>query len=388
MLNWIKKACQKSKNNCAVLAYDFLGEPVWTSQGYVNLSKEGYKKNIVVYRSVNLISRSIASVKLSVYDGNRELDRHPLIDLLKNPNPRQSKSTFLESVIGYLLLSGNSYVNAISSGDIKPVELYALRPDRMAVIPNKDGIADAFEYRVNDRVQRFISNENLYESPILHLKLFNPLDDWYGMSPIEAASNSIDQHNAVSKHNLALLQNGGRPSGCLMIKNSSYELSEDQRNDLKTKIKESYEGMLNSGRIMVLEGDFEWKEMGLSPKDMDFIAGKKLSAREISQAYGVPPILVGIDGDATFSNYKEARFHFWEDTVIPLLEYIINELNMWLSRRYGNHIVIKYDEDSIPALAPKREKIWKKISAAGFLTINEKRQALGYSPIEGLDTIE
>lgn len=370
-----------------MFAYDLLGEPVWTSQNYSSLSKEGYQKNIVVYRCVNLISRSIASVKLSVYKNDEELEKHPLLDLIKYPNTRQSKSTFLETVVGYLMLSGNSYVNVVCDLAGDPSELYALRPDRVTIIPSKDGLTNTFRYSVNDKVMEFASLEELDESPILHLKLFNPLDDWYGMSPVQAASKSIDQHNAVSSHNLSLLQNGGRPSGCLVAKNALSPLTEEQRSQLIAQVRESYQGAMNSGRVMLLEGDFEWKELGLSPKDMDFVAGKKLSAREIAQAYGVPPILVGIEGDATFSNYKEARFHFWEDTVVPMLEYLIGELNMWLAKRYGSEIMIKYDEDSIPALAPKREKIWKKVSEATFLTINEKRQALGYSPIDGLDKI-
>lgn len=387
MLDWIKNISHKSYKPCAMFAYDLLGEPVWTSQNYSSLSKEGYQKNIVVYRCVNLISRSIASVKLSVYKNDEELEKHPLLDLIKYPNTRQSKSTFLETVVGYLMLSGNSYVNVVCDLAGDPSELYALRPDRVTIIPSKDGLTNTFRYSVNDKVMEFASLEELDESPILHLKLFNPLDDWYGMSPVQAASKSIDQHNAVSSHNLSLLQNGGRPSGCLVAKNALSPLTEEQRSQLIAQVRESYQGAMNSGRVMLLEGDFEWKELGLSPKDMDFVAGKKLSAREIAQAYGVPPILVGIEGDATFSNYKEARFHFWEDTVVPMLEYLIGELNMWLAKRYGSEIMIKYDEDSIPALAPKREKIWKKVSEATFLTINEKRQALGYSPIDGLDKI-
>lgn len=387
MIKWLKNICHKSSRNCAFMTYDSFSEPVWMSQNYASLSNEGYQKNIIVYRCVNLISKSISSVRLVVYDNDHELCQHPLVDLLNNPNPGQSKSTFLESVIGSLLISGNAYINVICNDENTPCELYNLRPDRVSVIAGKGGIVESYKYCVNGKSFLLQSNEDLSKSSVIHLKLFNPLDDFYGLSPICAAAKSIDQHNAVSGHNLSLLQNGGRPSGCLMVKNAEYELSNEQRVELKEKIQEAYQGTMNSGKIMILEGDFEWKEMGLSPKDMDFIAGKKLSAREISQAYGVPPILVGIEGDATFSNYKEARFHFWEDTILPMLDYVINEFNMWLSKRYGKDLLIKYDEDSIAALTPKREKLWKKISSASFLTLNEKRQALGYSPIDGLDKL-
>jgi HK97 family phage portal protein len=133
--------------------------------------------------------------------------------------------------------------------------------------------------------------------------------------------------------------------------------------------------------MMILEGEFDWKEMGLSPKDLDFLEGKNTSAREISQAFGVPPMLVGINGDATFANYKEARFHLWEDTIIPLLELILGEFNLWMSSFFGPHLKLTYDTDAIPALVARREAKWAKIMAADFLTINEKRQAVGYSPL-------
>jgi HK97 family phage portal protein len=209
------------------------------------------------------------------------------------------------------------------------------------------------------------------------------------MSPIEAAAQSIDQHNAVAGHNLALLQNGGRPSGGLILRPAPHSgrLSEDQRHALRQGLQDLYTGPKNAGQILILEGDYEWREMGLSPKDLDFIEGKNLSAREIAQSYGVPPMLVGVPGDATFANYKEARFHLWEDTIIPLLEFIVAEFNLWLSPAFEEGLTLTYNIDAIPALAPRREAAWSKVAAANFLTLNEKRQAVGYGPLAGGDVI-
>ena len=137
----------------------------------------------------------------------------------------------------------------------------------------------------------------------------------------------------------------------------------------------------------MLEGDFEWKEMGLSPKDLDFIEGKNLSAREISQAFGVPPMLAGVPGDATFANYREARFHLWEDTILPLLEFLVAEFNLWLTPYFGENLRLGYDTDAIPALAQRREAAWSKIAQADFLTLNEKRQAVGYGPVVDGDVL-
>ncbi|MCX7344106.1 MAG: phage portal protein [Proteobacteria bacterium] len=380
---------KKTPNN--MMAIGTVGRPVFTPRNYEQLADEGYQRNVIVYRCISLIARGLASVPWLLYQqthkGEVELERHPLLDLLNCPSPRQAGSSFMECLVSHLHLSGNAYLLAVQneSGDV--CELHSLRPDRMTIIPDCNGHVQAYEYTVGGKKRTYVVDEESGQSQILHIKLFHPLHDWYGLSPIEAAACSIDQHNAVSAHNLALMQNGGRPSGAFIIKPSSHSmpLTDTQRDQLREDLHRLYEGTKNAGRILMMEGDFAWQDMGLSPKDLDFIAGKSVSAREICQAFGVPPILAGIPGDATFANYREARFHLWEDTILPLLDYLVAEFNLWLTPFFGANLRLGYDHDGIPALSPKREAAWAKICASDFLTINEKRQAVGYSPIEGGD---
>lgn len=384
-----KKRVKTSRVAPLIMAHHH-GKPVWTPRHYEALAAEGYQKNVIVYRCVNIIARAVASVPWLLYErdenGNdHEIYTHPLLSLMQQPSPIQAGASFMEDVVSFLLLSGNSYVEAVYNDIGAPIELYALRPDRMAVVPSESGDITGYEYRVNGKVKR-VEVEDGHASPILHLKLFHPLHDYYGLSPLEAAASSIDQHNAVGQHNFSLLQHGGRPTGALMVKQQN--LTHEQREELRSDLRGLYQGEENAGKIMILEGDFEWKEMGLSPKDLDFIEGKNISAREIAQAFGVPSILVGIMGDATYANYKEARLHLWEDTVLPLLEAITTEVNAWLSPFFGRNLRLSYDTDAIPALSTKREAHWDKIAEAVFLTINEKRQAIGYPPIEGGDRIK
>ena len=58
---------------------------------------------------------------------------------------------------------------------------------------------------------------------------------------------------------------------------------------------------------VLLEGGLDWREMSINPKDMDFIESKNSAAREIALAFGVPPQLLGINGDSTYSNMQEAN---------------------------------------------------------------------------------
>lgn len=384
------KTVQKSSRFAPLLALNSLHQPVWTPAQYDALSEVGYQRNVIVYRCVNLIARSIASVPWLLYQEDQERDHHPLLTLLKKPNPVQGGNDFMESVVSSLLLSGNSYIESLSLSQSPPAELHVLRPDRMRVVPGPQGLPEAYEYTVSGHSRRLLVDPLKVSSPLLHIKFFHPLNDWYGLSPLEAALKSIDLHNTVASHNLALLQNGGRPSGALLVRSdpkTGLSLTQEQRRTLRESLVEVFQGTKNAGQMMILEGDFEWKEMGLSPKDMDFVEGKNLSAREIAQIFGVPPMLVGVPGDATFSNYREARLHLWEDTILPLLDRIISQLNLWLTPQFGQGLFLSYDTDAIPTLAAKRESAWEKINQCHFLTLNEKRQAVGYGPLPGGDLL-
>lgn len=375
MWDWItgRKAIQQAK-----MTLPSRLQAQWTQRHYAPLVKEGYEKNVIVYRCVTMIARGVAAVPWLVYEGDEELNSHPLYSLIQQPGPGESGALFLESLVTSFLLSGNAYVHHGLSEDKLPTELRLLRPDRVRVV-TEEGSVIAYDYSLEGAVHR------LPAADVVHIKSVNPLNDWYGLSPIEVAAMAIDQHNAVSTHNLALLQNGGRPSGAFVWKGGEdgWGLTDEQKQSFRESITHIYSGQNNAGRVMVLEGDVEWKEMGLSPKDLEFVEGKYVAAREIAQAFGVPPMLVGVPGDATYANYKEARFHLWEDTILPLLERLQHVFTQRVAGRYGDGLRFFYDMDAIPALAPRREATWRKLSEATFLTDNEKRQVLGYGSLEG-----
>jgi HK97 family phage portal protein len=376
-----KKSITKPPRNFFHIPPAVKGIPLWNSSRFDELAEESYCKNVIVYRAVTLIARNLASVPWRLQKGKNLLDAHPLLDLINSPNPSQTGVSFLETLASYLLLSGNSYVELVNICNHQ-WQLYLLRPDRVQIIPDVDG--HSYVYSVGEKRRMIKKSSQSSLEPLLHLKLFHPLNDWYGMSPVEAAASSIDHHNEVGKHNLAILQNGGRPSGALILDADDISrLSEEDHQALRTQIRETFQGADNAGRVVVLEGKMKWQELSISPKDMDFIESKYLAAREIAQAYGVPAMLVGVPGDATFANYKEARLHLWEDTILPLLDKIISEVNQWLCPLYDNTMKFTYDLEGIPALIMRREALWARLESCSFLTDNEKREALGYSRQEG-----
>jgi HK97 family phage portal protein len=368
---------EKASRTGALVALFAEGRARWTPRDYAQLAREGYQKNPVAHRCVRMVAESVATLPVVLYRGAAELDRHPLLDLLARPNPRQTGAEFLEAAAGFLLVAGNAYLELVTvAGTAR--ELYALRPDRMKLVPGPEGWPAAYEYAVAGRSVRFDMGET--PPPVLHLALFHPTDDHYGFSPLEAAAIALDVHNAAGAWNKALLDNAARPSGALVYSAAGGNLSEEQFERLKRELEAHYQGAANAGRPLLLEGGLDWKGLSHSPKDMDFVAAKHAAAREIALAFCVPPMLLGIPGDNTYSNYLEANRAFYRGTVLPLAQRLHDAIAGWLAPLMGEGLRILPDLDQVPALHAERESLWNRVNAATFLSDDEKRQALGYGP--------
>ena len=361
----------KSSAASAVIALHAVGRPQWTPRNYAALAREGFAGNVIGYRCVRMIAEAAASVPLLTYVDGEEAETHALKSLLQRPNPMQSGKELLETLYAHLMVAGNAYAELVTL-DGTPREVFALRPDRMTVVPSRQGWPEAYEYAANGASVR-LATEN-----VLHLKLFNPTDDFYGLSPLEAAARSIDTHNAAGAWNKAMLDNAARPSGALVFASGDGQLTGEQFERLKTELENTYQGAANAGRPMILEGGLEWKEMGFSPKEMEFIEAKNAAARDVALAFGVPPMLLGIPGDNTFANYAEANRSFWRQTVVPLVGRASDAFAHWLQPHETGRLSFTPDLDQVEALAPDRDALWKRLNDAAFLSADEKREAVGY----------
>jgi HK97 family phage portal protein len=358
----------------------FNGQPAWTPRKFDQLAKEGFEENVWVYRCVMAIAQAAAGVEWNLYQnpgkGQREIEEHALLKLINKPNPFQSKREFFEAMTAYVLLAGNSYIEKVGPNVGPPMELYTLRPDRMAILPDSINFVAGYEYTLGANKKRFDANK------VMHIKLFAALDDYYGLSPIAVGAKGIDNDNAASTWNNSLLNNSARPSGAMSTES---HLTDPQYDRLQNELDTNYRGAKKAGKPLLLEGGLKWQEMGLSPRDMDFIESKKLSRVEICAAFGVPPEIVGDKEHATYSNYQEARQAFYQETVLPMLDLIRDKMNADLVPLFGENLKIDYDRDSIEALQENTDIEAKRIREdvkAGLLTVNEAREARGYEALD------
>ena len=360
-----------------IAAMGLVGRAVWGPRDTGSLTRAGFAGNPVGFRAVKLIAEAAASLPVAVGDGEVAFETHPVLRLLSRPNAAQGRGEFLEALYGQLLLTGNGYVEAVG-GDGLPLEMHVLRSDRMSVVPGPDGWPVGYDYTVGGRKHRF-KVDGL--SPIVHLRAFHPQDDHYGLSPMQAAACAVDVHNAASRWSKGLLDNAARPSGAIV--NRGEGLSPEQFEMLSAEMEAQHQGARNAGRPMLLDGGLEWEPMGFSPSDMEFLKTKEAAAREIATAFGVPPMMLGIPGDATYANYAEANRAFYRLTVLPLVARVFEGLSHWLSAHAGEQLVMVPDRDRVPALQAERDAEWARIAGADFLSEDEKRRMLGLPPREG-----
>ncbi|GGL62331.1 phage portal protein [Wenxinia marina] len=365
-----------------VIAMGGSGRVVWSPRDALTLTKNGFLGNPVGFRAVRLIAEAAAALPLTLQDRERRYTAHPVLDLLGRPNAAQGRAELMEALYGQLLLTGNGYIEAVGDAGL-PVELHVLRSDRVSLIPGADGWPVAFEYAAGGRKHRFAASVD-GPSAVCHVRTFHPQDDHYGLSALQAAASAIDVHNAASAWSKALLDNAARPSGAIVYSgpDGAASLTQDQYDRLVHEMETQHQGARNAGRPLLLEGGLDWKPMGFSPSDMEFRQTKEAAAREIATAIGVPPMMLGIPGDATYANYQEANRAFYRLTVLPLAARVTAAIADWLSDFGGERVELRPDLDQIAALAPEREAQWRRVGQATFLTAAEKRALLGLPALE------
>jgi len=337
----------------------------WSGVG--QLAREGFERNPVAYRCVRMISEAAASIRLAAVEGEDAVAR-----LIARPNGEEHGADLMEAFYAHLMVSGDAFLEAVSiEGEVR--ELHVLRPDRMRALKGPRGWPVAWEHRVGADVRRIVREADGF-MPVLHVRLYHPANDYEGHSPLEAAARAVDIHNGGAAWAKALIDNAARPSGALVYDGAG-DLTEEQRAELRDDLHRTYQGAANAGRPMLLSGGLEWKPMSLSPADMDFVEQRNVAAREIALAFGVPPMLLGIPGDATYANYREANSAFWRLTVLPLAMKAARAINGWLEMRMDG--AVAPDLNDLPAFQEDIASKWARIDAASFLSVEEKRRLAG-----------
>jgi phage portal protein BeeE len=340
------------------------GVPQWTPLDYYRLAEDGYQKSSDGYACIQQIitaAKNVAWYPMTMDGNGNEVvsDNARISQLIKRPNPRQSWTQLVEETLGFMNISGNFYLEGVWKlgpngnpvrGQGLPLEIYSHRPDRMRVVPaggsasdsgspstqapitrrvalasSKDGNpVGAYQYVVNGRIIVFSD-----PTVICHGRLFNPINDWYGQSPLQACRYSLEAGTEARAYQQASLKNGVRLSGAFIGPDDA-DLTQEQVDAIKAKIQQQYMGPNNAGGFMVVGGGWKWVEMSQTSADAQLLDTRLADKRDVAAALGVPSILVGDTAASTYSNWQQARKALYQDTVLPQLTIVKDETNRWL----------------------------------------------------------
>lgn len=352
--------------------------PIYPSSDYRDLVTNGYKRNPDLYAVVRLLTRAGASLPWYLVtldaDGNEQEYRNPeLMRRLERPSPGITFNFWIEQCLTDYLLAGNQYNYTIDvMGKVQ--EWVRLRPDYIAVNTSSNLMAPIRSYQYTYGV-----NTELPVERVTHWRMFDPLNEWYGMSPLEAAIRSVAMGNAGIDWNTATLQNMGRFSGIMKFADS---LSPEQRDQIYRAYEDRLAGSRNAGKPLVTDLDFEWQQTSMSMLDADWINGLNLTKQQIAAVYGVDSGLIGDKTASTYNNMEQATLRMYYDVVIPMMSGLSDVINMGIVQTWDANARLRFDFEAIDAIKRDQATAYQRLEQVSFLTFNEKRREIGYENIE------
>ena len=293
---------------------------------------------------------------------------HPVARLLERVNPWYTRADLWRATEIYLCLWGSAFW-AIERGEDGEPELWPLRPDRMAVIPDRRRYVRGFVYRGAVQQVAYTPDE------VVWLRYFNPLEEMAGLSPLAPARLSADMGHEGLQFNRHLLRNSARPDFLLL---TNQEMNDAELEDFYARWEQRYQGPGNAHRPAVASAVRDVKTLGLSHRDIDFIQGLRWSLEEVSRTYGVPKLLLGDFERATYANVQASERMFWRNTVVPEVRFLEDQMNRALLPRLGYpNLSVEFDLSVIEALQEDENSRVQRETALldrGVLTINEVRR--------------
>ena len=358
------------------------------------------KKCAPFFDSVSRRSTAFSSIPFQVWDKDEneyEAD-HPALLLLNSPNPLQTGSSFLKSVASFFDSTGISFI--MVCGNPIPLEIYSIPPQNVSlgslmncgacVIPKSYTVSTQMgtqmfylsEEHMLDNTFRYISADG--ERQLWVIKDFNPEFAYMGQPKAQPLFLQIQQYIEASLNNYSILKRGGRPS-IAWVWQSNVPATDPQFVRMKEQMK-NYEGSINAGRQVFVD-NVKPENVGLNNKDMQFKENLEQVRNEIYTLYGVPLSLVS-SSSMTMDNLKVGNKLFWEQAVIPLADFLLDQLTRMLMPMYKTpNCSFDYNPLDIAPLKEMMIDEAKTMSGLYVLSDNEIRTNIGYEATDSGDLI-
>ena len=366
MFNWInslfgRHGLRPAPHVAAVAQHN---QYVWPNLAETQAQTRIYQQSPWVYIAINRIAEAGALVPLHVQrvagEKQIEVERHPLEQLLDQPNPYLSRFELFEQTIGMLELTGNAYWFLAGDASGVPTQIWPLRPDRVSIVPDATQYVKGYVYEIDG--QRI----PLETAEVVHFRRWHPANDYYGLSALEAARLAVSSDRAMAEWNRSTFgRDNGVPAGIVSVKDF---VSDADFERIKREWRQSYGGPQR--RTAFLRGGaIEWQNIGLSHNELDFLKGREAHRNEILNLFGIPVGLVS--ENATEANATVAERLFIERTLWPKLVRIAQKISQELLPFWPGETVATF-EDIRPTDVQAR--LAEIRTAYPLMSINEIRE--------------
>ena len=302
-----------------------------------------------------------------------EVTEHRYHDMMKNVNGFMNRFEFMEILDLHQELCGNCFVYIVKDILSVPVEMWLLQPDRVTIVPSRENWIAGYVYRTMDGFEiPFTADE------IVHFKFPNPKDQYYGWSPLAAVAESYNIGMSYSKYEQSLMNNGGIPPIALVApKDVSYDEASWKR--ILTRWNKTYGGEKNEGKTAWLEGGWDIKQLNVTPREMAYLSGRKMTREEIAAAYGVP-ISKLTSENVNRANAEAGDYQYLADTIAPRCTRFEERVNEKIIPMFDERLFVMFDD---PVPENKEYKLREREShlKVFLTTINEERKILGLEPV-------
>ncbi len=351
-----------------------------------------YEKSTAVSIPINKIAEKFASLTPILVIDNKKITEHKLLDLLRNPSPDFSQTLFFLNLGINYLVAGETFFISLGLVNSAPKQLYPMNPK------NVDHVFDSgFVTAFNITDQHFTGTYSRVDEMFVSVEGIRKLDQirnyntknnsmYRGRSKLLTASDTARQQILGTKHNLSILEKGGKLS---LLFHFDAELDDEDFQKVKDRINEQFGGAENAGSNLVTAGgDLTVEQLSQTNVDMDWSGAQQLSANVLALTYDYPLPLLTLDA-STMSNYQSALEALYDDAVIPLSKVIYGGIQNSLFPRFDipEHSHISFDEEKVPALVRRRNEQVKMRNELGVETDNEIRNMIGREDYPGGDII-
>ncbi len=352
-----------------------------------------YYKKVSQYRSiVDKIATSCSHINLKLNIDDKLIEKHPILNLIKNPNNMTSRQNFFKDLFIHYLTTGNIFIQFNS---MQPNEMYLLPAYNFSINNSSDNTIiqapKSYQYNYNgyNNEYKLNNDEYLYKSNIEQVLLpildFNDqlCENYIGIPKTFSLESEFEQWTSGNINNLSNLKRGGRIGTAWVNKGEPY--TDEQYNRVVQESKK-YDGSGNSGKTAVVDGDVEIRPIAQTNSDMQFQELRKENKIEIANALGYPLQLL-LDSSMTYNNLSTAMVQYYDNAVLPVFNDVLSKLNKFFSKTYGVDIELFYNEYDISPLRYRAIEQTAMKAKIGINTINELRANISDEDIADGDTL-